>query len=335
MNTNPVLAEVIRNNIVESCHRGSAIVVDTQGKVVFSIGDIERSIYPRSALKPLQAIPVIETGAAEKFDLSAQEISLACASHNSEAMHVDTVNKWLARLGLDNQCLECGAEYPLYKKSANALIAAGEPPTKSHHNCSGKHSAMLTLAKHLLPDVTGYSQHSHVVQQVWMQTLSEMIGEDVSKMHWERDGCGLPAIYMPMKKLAHAFAMFAAPNNQPGARGLAMQKIIESIAAHPEMIAGSERCCSDVIAATQGKVIVKTGAEAAYAGVVPALGLGFALKIDDGATRGSEVALGALLQKMGALTEQNTTDLKHVFNPDIINSQGYKTGEIKASASWL
>ncbi|EPJ45519.1 MAG: hypothetical protein OFPI_36380 [Osedax symbiont Rs2] len=334
MNLNPILVEVVRNTVVESCHRGSAVVVNAQGEVVYSIGDYARDIYPRSALKPLQAIPLIESGAAEKFNLSEREIALSCASHNSEKIHVDTVKQWLSRLDLDTSNLECGSAMPSYQKAAYAMVAAAQQPTKAHHNCSGKHSGMLTLAKHLLPQVQGYSAHQHVVQQIWMTTLSEMIGADVSKMHWEQDGCGLPAIYMPMQKLAYAFALFAEPDQQPGARGIAMGKILHSIAAHPEMLAGSERCCSAVISETQGRAIVKTGAEAAYAGVIPGLKLGFALKIDDGATRASEVALGALLNKIGAITSAENSRLKDFFQPQIVNSLKSVTGEIRPSTAW-
>ncbi|MEH6445636.1 MAG: asparaginase [Oceanospirillaceae bacterium] len=194
---------------------------------------------------------------------------------------------------------------------------------------------MLTLARHLLPEVQGYSSHSHIVQQVWMNTLTELIGEDVAKMHWEQDGCGLPAIYMPMQKLAYAFALFSDPQNQPGARGIAMSKILKSIAAHPEMLAGSERCCSAVIKETAGKAIVKLGAEAVYAGVIPSLKLGFALKIDDGTIRASEVALGALLKKVGAVTEQEQHNLVDFFQPVIRNSLNVVTGEIRASKAWI
>lgn len=331
---NPVLVDVVRNGVVESCHRGSAVVVDANGKVIFSIGDIERSIYPRSAIKPLQALPIIESGADQEFNLSLKEISLSCASHNSENMHVDTVEQWLERLDLGIENLECGKAYPSYQKAAHQLVREGKESTKAHHNCSGKHSGMLTLARHLSPHVQGYSAHSHQVQQTWMKTMSELIDEDVSKMHWEQDGCGLPAIYMPMKKLALAFARFSQPQNQPELRAKAMNKIIEALTAHPEMIAGSERCCSAVIKETQGKAIVKLGAEAVYAGFIPQLKLGFALKIDDGSVRGCEVALGAVLNKIGALSPDENERLKAFFNPSILNSLNHVTGEMRPSNNW-
>ncbi len=331
---NPVLVDVVRNGVVESCHRGSAVVVDNAGNVVYSIGDADRSIYPRSAIKPIQALPIIESGAATKFQLSLKEISLSCASHNSENIHVDTVSQWLNRIDLGIENLECGKAFPSYQKAAHQLIKEGKDSSKAHHNCSGKHSGMLTLARHLMPEVQGYSAHSHKVQQTWMQTMSELIDEDVSKMHWEQDGCGLPAIYMPMQKLALAFARFSEPEKQSDTRGAAMKKIIEALTEHPEMIAGSERCCSAVIKETQGKIITKLGAEAVYAGVIPHLNLGFALKIDDGSIRGCEVALGALLNKMNTLSADENLRLKDFFNPAIKNSLNHVTGEMRPSNSW-
>jgi L-asparaginase II len=332
--SNPVLVDIVRNGIIESCHRGSAVVVDNSGNVVFSIGDADRSIYPRSAIKPLQALPILESGAAQQFDLSLKEISLSCASHNSEDIHVDSVTQWLNRLGLGIDNLECGKAFPSYQKAAHQLIKEGKDASKAHHNCSGKHSGMLTLARHLVPEVQGYSAHSHVVQQAWMQTLSELINEDVSKMHWEQDGCGLPAIYMPMQKLALAFARFSEPEKQSDIRAAAMKKIIEALTRYPEMIAGSERCCSALIRETQGKVVAKLGAEAVYAGVVPHLNLGFALKVDDGSIRGCEVALGALLNKINALSNEENVRLKDFFNPSITNSLNHVTGEMRPSENW-
>jgi L-asparaginase II len=249
-------------------------------------------------------------------------------------MHLKVVNEWLEKLQLKSANLECGAELPNCKDSAHALISAGKKPDKAHHNCSGKHMAMLTIAKHLLPEVQGYSAHSHIVQQVWMHTLSQLIDEDVSTMQWEQDGCGLPAIYMPMQKLASAFALFSEPVKQPGARGMAMNNIVQAIIANPLMIAGSKRCCSAVIEETKGSAIVKAGAEGVYAGVIPQLKIGFALKIDDGATLASEVALGALLKKIGAINQSEENNLSAFFNPSIYNSLGHITGEIRAASAW-
>ncbi len=206
---NPVLVEVHRGDCVESSHRGSVVAVDIAGRVVFSAGQVERSIYPRSALKIFQAIPLVQSGAADHFGLTPAEIALACASHNAEECHTRAVTHWLHRLDLDVDDLECGAEPPLRTRAAHALSARGEQPTRVHHNCSGKHAGMLTLAKFMRTDTHGYSAYHHPVQRAWMQTMSALLDLDLFSLPWERDGCGLPAICMPLKQLARAFACYA------------------------------------------------------------------------------------------------------------------------------
>ena len=331
---NPVLVEVHRKNEVESCHRGSAIVVRDTGETVFSIGNTDRNLYPRSALKLFQAVPLVESGAAEKYGLTDEEIALACASHNGEDRHASGVEKWLARLGLSPGDLENGPAFPMFDPAKFRMISSQSGPTRVHHNCSGKHAGMLTLSKYLHAGTRGYSDYDHPSQIAWMNTLSELVEMDVWELGWERDGCGLPALCMPMERLAHGCALFARPDRVGGRRGQAMSKIIQAIVSHPGMIAGTDRCDTAVLVATAGKIIVKTGAEAVYAGMVPGEGLGFALKIDDGASRGSEVALGALLKRMGALDEAVYQGLSRYFQPEIMNSQGILTGRILPSAAW-
>jgi len=331
---NPVLAEVFRKNIVESFHRGSAIVVDKNGEIVLRVGDVDRNIFPRSSLKLFQTIPLVETGAADHYGLSDKEIALACASHNAEPMHVETVLNWLERLGLDKEDLECGPDLPLLNKEAYRLLSANEKPTRVHQNCSGKHAGMLTLARFMNIETKGYSDHNHATQAAWMKALSALTGTDIHGLEWERDGCGLPAICIPMERLAFGFAQFANLDNMDENRAKAMNRILTAIRRHPKMIAGSERCCSAVISETQGSIIVKTGAEGVYGGVIPDMELGFVLKIDDGCKRGSEVALGGLLKKLGALSDLHYRNLTPYFEPDIRNSQGYITGKIIPGRGW-
>ena len=332
---NPILAEVYRNNVVESYHRGSAVVVDSQGRTVLAIGDANRKIYPRSSLKLFQAMPLLESGAADEFALSDEEIVLACASHNAERFHTDAVQSWLQRLGLDSGDLECGADFPLAAGMKRALLAGGEKPAPIHQNCSGKHAGMLTLARHLGVATSGYSEYAHPVQQAWMKTLAELVEIDVSTLDWERDGCGVPAICMPMERVAYGCALLARPDVVGGQRGQAMAKIMSAIQAHPRMLAGTGRCCSDVIrtSADGGSfLVVKTGAEGVYAGVLPKQGLGLTLKIDDGATRASEVALGGLLRQLGAINAKTYVQLARYFAPKIYNTQKKQTGRISAAS---
>ena len=332
--TNPVLVDIYRNRIIESCHRGSAIVVNSKGETVLAIGDTDRKIYARSSLKLFQAIPLLESGAADKFELSDAEIALACASHSAEPMHTDVVLSWLNRLGLDTDDLECGPVWPISDETKHQMVTSGNSPTRVHQTCSGKHTGMLTLARYLGVETNGYSGHEHPTQKAWMNTLSELIGVDVASQHWERDGCGLPAVCLSMERVAYGCALFADPQVIGGDRGQAMSRIVSALQAYPGMIAGTGRCCTAVIQETNGAVLVKTGAEGVYAGVLPELGLGLTLKIDDGATRGSEVALGALLKELGAIDSRLYEQLGNFFEPKVFNSQNRVTGKITGSSIW-
>ena len=266
--------------------------------------------------------------------VSQKELALACASHNAEEFHVDCVRQWLQRMELTCDDLECGPTFPIHELSAHKLSAQHQKPGREHQNCSGKHSGMLTLAKFLGAPTKTYSHYDHPAQQAWLKLLGELCEFDALNAPWERDGCGMPAICMPMKNLALGMARYGDKSSVSDDVAKAMQRISEAVAAYPEMLAGTDRCCTAVIKSTQGRVLVKTGAEAVYAGFAPEKGLGFVLKIDDGNNRGSEVALGALLNQLKLLTSEEQDQLQPYFNPDINNSQNWKTGEVVAAGVW-
>lgn len=340
MSENPILVEVHRGHCVESSHRGSAVAVDASGAVVFSLGHAGM-VYPRSALKIFQAIPLVQSGAADHFNVTPAEIALTCASHNAEEFHVQAVTQWLQRLDLSVDDLECGPSMPLLERAGQALLARGEQPTRAHQNCSGKHAGMLTLAKFMGVDTHGYSEYDHPTQQAWMQTLSALIQQDVQALPWERDGCGLPAVCMPLEQLARAYAGYAdtrkVTRTVTREVGAAMARIKDAVRAHPHMLGGTDRCCTDVIRISQGRVLIKTGAEGVYGGAIPHRGIGFALKIDDGASRAGEVALGALLHKLDALdalAPAQIAELQRHFQPQVVNTQNWVTGKIVPSANW-
>ena len=331
---NPVLVDVYRKDIIESRHCGSVIVVNNKGETVFSLGDVERSIYPRSSIKFFQAIPLVESGAVDQFRMSDAELALSCASHIAEPRHTELVKSWLSRMQLSVADLENGRAMPEHKASRISMYKNDLGPTKEHHNCSGKHTGMLTMAKCMGLETKGYSDHEHKVQKIWMQTYSELIGIDVAQLPWERDGCGLPAICMPMKSLAYGCALYANPDTVGGKRAEAMKRVASAVASNSLMVAGTGKCCSDVIAKSNGAVFAKTGAEGVYIAVLRERGLGVALKIDDGATRASEVALGAILAKLNALDPEVEKSLEKHFRPLVKNSQGNVTGQIQPSSSW-
>ncbi|MEZ5534301.1 MAG: asparaginase [Thiolinea sp.] len=326
---NPILVNVWRGDTIESQHRGSAIVVNTSGDTLFEVGDTTSLVFPRSSLKLIQALPVLESGAADALGLQAEHIALICASHSGEDRHTMLVRAILQQLGLNPDNLACGAEYPDYQPAAHQLIKQGIAPGREHHNCSGKHSGMLCLCRHMHWDKEDYHLYDHPSQRAWRQVLSELLQLDANALPWDFDGCGVPALAMPLSGLAHAYAAFAANLAGEDSRNKAMQRILQSIAAHPLNIAGTDRACSRVIAASEGRVIVKTGAEGVFIGVIPDREIAFALKIDDGATRASETALGGVL---GWLKEPvaEMPEMQAVFCRELRNSQGKVVGRVES-----
>jgi L-asparaginase II len=324
----PELVEAWRGTMVESRHRGSFAVVDADGRVIEARGDVERPVYPRSAIKPLQALPLVETGAADALNVAGEELALACASHGGEPRHVAAVAGWLARLGLSERDLECGAHPPSHPPSARALYAERKEPTALHNNCSGKHTGMLATCVHLRERTRGYIAIDHPAQQRVIRALSEMCGVELANAPRGIDGCGLPQLAIPLTALARAFARFAAPDHLPPTRGAACRRIADAILAHPFMLAGSGRFCTQAIEAARGKALVKTGAEGVFVAALPAKGLGIALKIDDGAGRAAEVAMAALLIRYAGLDEVETRAFQSFSRPTISNVAGLPVGKL-------
>ncbi len=328
---NPVLVETTRGAMVESRHRGAFAVVDAEGRVVAGAGDTERPIYARSAIKPLQAIPLVESGAAEAFGLGDEEIALACASHRGEPRHVEAVTAWLARIGYSVADLECGTHLPSSPAALAELLGARGAPHAAHNNCSGKHSGFLTLARHLGLPTQGYIRFEHGVQQRVLGTLESMIGLDLGAAPRGVDGCGIPVLGVPLGKLALAMARLADPADQPEPRQAACARIRSAMAAEPFMVSGTGQFCTRVISETAGRALVKTGAEGVYCGALTGAGsgagLGIALKIDDGAGRAAEVAMAGLLARFGLL------DAAHeLCAPQRRNRAGAVVGELHPPA---
>lgn len=329
---NPVLVEVTRGGMVESRHRAAVAVVDAAGHVVLSAGEVEQVVYGRSAIKPLQTLALIETGAAEAFGCNDAEIALASASHAGEPVHVATVEAWLERIGCGVEDLECGAHLPYDEASAEAMIRAGKTPTAAYNNCSGKHTGFLTLAKHLGVPTKGYIRFDHPVQQSLLGILEMMTGLDLRDAPRGIDGCGIPQIGIPLGNIALAMARLADPADQPERRQAAAKRVLSAMAAEPVMVAGSKKFCTKVIAATQGHAIVKTGAEGVFCASLPDSGLGIALKVDDGATRASEVVMGHVLTRLEAIDAAASEALAEVLVPTVRNRVGLAVGEVRPAS---
>lgn len=318
---------VSRGDTVESLHRISFAVADADGEIIHARGTIDRPVFPRSAVKMLQTLPLVETGAADRFGLTAQELALACASHNGEPRHVDAVASWLERLGLSPEDLECGAHPPVHAASARTLVSSGISPTSLHNNCSGKHAGMLTLAKHLGVEPGGYRLPDHPVQMAIGKALEGMTGLSPWPVP-AIDGCGIPTFPIPLRHWAVAMARFARPSGLEPLRAEACRRIAGAMVRHPEMVAGEDRPCTIMMQVLAG-IVVKTGAEGAYAAAWPERGLGLALKVEDGATRASSVALIALLDGLGAVSESARERLKDVARPSLKNHAGAVVGHIE------
>jgi L-asparaginase II len=330
--TDPAVIEVTRGAMVESRHLAAIAVVDAKGKVVMAAGDIEMPIFPRSAVKPIQALTLIETGAADAFDLGDAEIALACASHGGEAAQVGAVLDWLARIGCNEDDLECGPHPPLVEAANQALIREGRAPSAVHNNCSGNHAGFLSVARHLGDDIKGYIGLTHPVQQRAFGILEQMTGLDLAGAPRGIDGCGIPVIGVGLGNLALAMARFADTAELPEPRRQAVARICAAMAAEPKMAGAAGRFTTRVLEAAGDKVLVKGGAEGVYVAALLELGLGIAIKVDDGAKRASETVMAYLLRRFEVLDDETMESLGDLQEPRVLNFEGREVGRIRMSA---
>ncbi len=320
--TNPIIAEVTRGTIVESRHRGAFVVCDTAGKIIASAGDLATPIYPRSAIKAFQCLPVLESGAADAFKLNDAEIALCCSSHNGEAEHVRVARSILHKAGIAETCYECGAHWPSYRNAAYELVRAGQTAQDVHNNCSGKHAGMLALAKHLGVAAQNYVKPDHPVQRAIAKTIERLCEVDLATAPMGVDGCSVPTWAMPLKNMALGFARLSTL--EAGAR------IIAAARVHPFLIAGTGKFDTRVMQAIP-RLFIKYGAEGVYCGSIAHAGLGFAVKTDDGASRAVEVAVAAVLAKLDVWNPEEVTQLKSFQHETLSNWKKIEVGEVRAS----
>jgi L-asparaginase II len=332
MTKGPVVIEVTRGPIVESRHEGIAAVIKPDGTVVESWGDIDAPVLPRSANKPIQAMAFVESGAIEKFGLGDAHIALACASHNGEARHVETVRAWLKKIGLGEDDLECGTHAPRLPTSVEALARANELPTPAFNNCSGKHSGFLSTAVAYGEPTKDYIKYDHPVQRRLRAVMTDLCSSNADDFAYGIDGCGIPTLATPLRLLARAMASMAEPSRLSNKHAEAAGRIRKAINAEPFMMAGTGRFCTRINEALPGVAQVKTGAEGVFCGMLPTLGLGIAIKMWDGAGRASEVAMATLLAHFGVLPGSKCEELLH---PPVKNVVGLLVGEMRPAKSWL
>jgi L-asparaginase II len=326
---NPVLVERCRGPAVERAHRGAFAVVNSAGAVVDSAGDVATPIYPRSAIKPLQALVLMECGAADRFAISDEEIALACASHGATPAHVAAVAAWLDRMGLDAGDLGCGPSAPLDDGAALALDRAGQVPSRLHNNCSGKHAGFLAAALHLNSPVVSYFEPDHPVQRRVAGVLADLAGCDPATAPLGVDGCGVPTWGLPLAALARAGAALARPDKLGSARGAAVERILAAMTSRPMMVGGPGRFDSLVMEAAGGAVAVKGGAEGVQRAILPVPGLGIAVKVDDGAKAAAESVMAALLARHAAPDDKLLAALEPWRAAPVLNTRGSAVGGIR------
>lgn len=327
----PVVVEVTRGPVVESRHEGIAAVVRADGSVVAAWGDIDAAVMPRSAVKPIQAIPFVESGAVERYGLSTEHVALACASHNGEARHVETVRGWLGRAGLGEDDLECGAHPSRLVWRVEELARANASLTNGSNNCSGKHSGFLTTAAHEGEPTKGYIKYDHPVQRRVREALGDVAALDAETLPHGTDGCGIPTLAFPLRKLAQAMATMADPSRLASRRAEAIGRIRAAMNAEPFMVAGTGRFCTRLNGLGPA-LQAKGGAEGVYCCMLAEQGLGVAIKMWDGAARASEVATAAILAHLGVLPPAARDEIVH---PPIKNVVGLLVGEMRPARSWL
>jgi L-asparaginase II len=323
-NANPVVAEILRGPIVESQHRGAFAVVDADGRVMRSSGDIRKPIFPRSAIKAFQCVPVIESGAASAFGLTDEEIALCCASHCGEADHVRVATSMLHKAGVTEASYECGASWPERMDDRAALILAGQGPRAIHNNCSGKHAGMLVLAKHMGAPVAGYVVKDHAVQKSVAAALDHYCDAQTTNAPRGVDGCSVPTWAMPLENMARGFAKLFANDNTTGRR------IEIAVRAHPHLVAGTGKFDTLIMQAVP-RLFIKYGAEAVYCGAIPHAGLGFALKVDDGAARAAEVAVARMLAALDCWSADEKISLQDFSHSTLRNWRKLEVGESRSS----
>ena len=333
------LVEVKRGAITESRHRGHIVVVEPDGKIVASLGSPQNVTFLRSSAKPFQALPLLVTGAADRFGFTDREVALACGSHNGEPIHTELAASMLRKIGLGSEALKCGAHEPYGAEAALELRSRGEQPNALHNNCSGKHAGMLAVAIHLGAPVENYDSPESPVQKMIADEMSRFSDVAVTDMAMGVDGCGAPIFGITVRAMALAYARLVSPvSNFDKATRDACERIVRVMSAYPELIGGtSERLDTELMRAAPGRLISKVGAEGVYtAGVLPCeewpRGLGLAIKIEDGDDKRARapVVIESLRQLEVLRDESLEAVSRYAFFP-VRNRRGDVVGEVSAS----
>lgn len=309
-------------------------MVESGGRALLELGDVRQQVFPRSAIKFLQALPFVESGAIEQFGLDDRHIAMACASHNGEPIHVGLVRDWLNRIEASHDDLECGAQLPMHQATAYELLGEGRGPERLHNNCSGKHLGFLSACRVHGDDFRNYRLYNHAAQRRWFEVIEEFGSTRVDQLPWGYDGCAIPTLALPLQRVALAMARFGDTSRLSGARKEAVERIHGALAAHPYLVAGKDRLDTDLMERLAPNLLVKVGADGVFTASFPQAGIGVALKIDDGRDSAARVALGAVLTQLGLVSREDAHALGEWFSPSTPNTRGEIIGREEPSSAW-
>jgi len=329
MNTSEFRVEATRGSLTESVHHVSAAVLHADGRLFASSGDSGQVTWWRSAAKPFQAMPLVEDGVAERFGLSDSELALACASHSSEGLHLETVDRFMAKVGIRESDLACGIHPPISPEVARAVLCGISIMTPKWSNCSGKHTGMLALAKHHGWPLDGYNAAGHPVQDRILDVLTRWTDVDRDAIAIAPDGCTAACFAIPLRNMALAYARLGTSEEA------APQRVTRAMMKHPFLIAGTGRLCTELMAGWPGDIIAKVGADGIYCATLRWLGLGVAIKVMDGHGPASVVALVEVIRQIlerGARANPAAHSLEPLASyarQPIVNTRGVVTGELR------
>lgn len=332
MDANPILIEQTRGNFVENRHRAAFVISDATGNIIASAGDIARPVFPRSAIKSMQALAMVTSGAIDKFGLTDEELALACASHHGEDVHVLGVTGFLGHVGLTASDLECGAHQPSNARAREALRRAGSEPSQLHNNCSGKHSGMLSVARALGVDTHEYVTRGHPVQVAVRRAIETVLDAPLSEDRCGTDGCSIPTWAAPLSAFARGFARMATGESLPDNLANAAHRIFDAATSHPLLVAGTGHLDTLVMEAFGGRVMQKGGAEGVQCGAIRNKGWGYALKVDDGNMLASQALVAELLLRYADPDEAQQAVLEKFARQVVRNVRGLDVGELRLAA---
>ena len=329
---NPVLVELTRGSVVESRHRGAISVVDSSGKSVMDIGDTAQPVFARSAIKAVQALPLVESGAADAFQWGDAELALACSSHSGEDRHIARAASMLRSAGRDESDLECGPHWATQEKVLiHQARTFTQDPGAICNNCSGKHAGFVCTAAHMDVDPKGYIRPEHAVMKAVKGALEDVTGALHQEDQCGTDGCSIPTYATPLTAMAHGFAKMGSGDGLGPERAKAARRLVNACMAEPFYVAGTDRFCTRLMELGKGRLFGKTGAEGVFCGTIPELGLGIALKCDDGGTRASEAMMAAVVARLLPSDDPLSDALAEMSQPTLTNRNGYVVGETRVN----